>query len=290
MRLVSLERRPDRGTGSEAHERPGADTWWPRRCRDPGLPANRCGHRDVRVGRGRAASADAGTGWPLAAANGRASRAAGGRPPRWRQVRGPAAADLAQPGRAGAHHGPAGAANVRMSQHAFEDEGLYLYVGHLEIRALPARRGAAGRLPSYFSGAPVLYPVLGALADSIGGLAAARALSLLEMLAVTGLLYAMSRRLFNERVGLCAAVPSRWPSRPCSSATWPPTTPPRCSCSTLATWLVVRTAAFRWPAVPAGRAGRRARGRHQVRDTAVRAEHHRPRRAGCRAESWAAGP
>ena len=95
---------------------------------------------------------------------------------------------------------------LRMSNTAFEDEGLYLYVGHLEIRHFLHGAALQGDYPSYFSGAPVLYPVLGALADSVGGLAAARALSLLEMLAVTGLIYAMSRRLFNERVGLCAAV------------------------------------------------------------------------------------
>lgn len=120
---------------------------------------------------------------------------------------------------------------LRMSNTAFEDEGLYLYVGHLEIRHFLHGAALQGDYPSYFSGAPVLYPVLGALADSIGGLAAARALSLLEMLAVTGLIYAMSRRLFNERVALCAAVVYAVTEPARSSATWPPTTPPRCSCS-----------------------------------------------------------
>jgi hypothetical protein len=95
---------------------------------------------------------------------------------------------------------------LRMTNTAFEDEGLYLYVGHLEIRHFLHGAALQGDYPSYFSGAPVLYPVLGALADSIGGLAAARALSLAEMLAATGLLYSMTRRLFNERAGLCAAV------------------------------------------------------------------------------------
>jgi hypothetical protein len=98
------------------------------------------------------------------------------------------------------------ALTLRMSNTAFEDEGLYLYVGHLEIRHFLHGAALQGDYPSYFSGAPVLYPVLGALADSIGGLAGARALSLLEMLAVTGLIYSMSRRLFNERVALCAAI------------------------------------------------------------------------------------
>jgi hypothetical protein len=95
---------------------------------------------------------------------------------------------------------------LRMTNTAFEDEGLYLYVGHLEIGHLLHGAALQGDYPSYFSGAPVLYPVLGALADSIGGLAAARALSLVEMLAATGLVYSMTRRLFNERVGLCAAA------------------------------------------------------------------------------------
>ena len=39
-----------------------------------------------------------------------------------------------------------------------------------------------------FSGAPVLYPLFGALTDSIGGLSAARILSLIFMLGVTLLL------------------------------------------------------------------------------------------------------
>jgi hypothetical protein len=95
---------------------------------------------------------------------------------------------------------------LRMTNTAFEDEGLYLYVGHLEIGHFLHGAALQGDYPSYFSGAPVLYPVLGALADSIGGLAAARALSLIEMLAATGLVYSMTRRLFNERVGLCTAA------------------------------------------------------------------------------------
>jgi hypothetical protein len=95
---------------------------------------------------------------------------------------------------------------LRMTNTAFEDEALYLYVGHLEIAHLLHGAALQGDYPSYFSGAPVLYPVLGALADHVGGLAGARALSLVEMLAVTGLIYAMTRRLFNERVALCAAV------------------------------------------------------------------------------------
>ena len=95
---------------------------------------------------------------------------------------------------------------LRMHNTAFEDEALYLYVGHLEIGHLLHGAALQGDYPSYFSGSPVLYPVLGAAADTLGGLAAARAVSLLAMLGATALIYGMTRRLFNERTGLYAAV------------------------------------------------------------------------------------
>jgi 4-amino-4-deoxy-L-arabinose transferase-like glycosyltransferase len=87
---------------------------------------------------------------------------------------------------------------------AFQDEALYLRAGHLEwarwLHGTPIPD-----FPSYFSGAPVLYPPIGALADSIGGLAAARILSLCLMLGVTSLLWATTRRLYGQRAALLAA-------------------------------------------------------------------------------------
>ena len=140
------------------------------------------------------------------------------------------------------------ALTLRMHNTAFEDEALYLYAGHLEIAHWLHGAALQGDYASYFSGAPVLYPVLGALADSVGGLAAARALSLLEMLITTGLLYGMTRRMFNERAGLCAAIvfsvaePTLFLG---NLATYDATA--LCLLA-LAAWLVVRTAAFDWPA------------------------------------------
>jgi len=91
------------------------------------------------------------------------------------------------------------------SNTAFQDEGLYLRAGHLEwarwLHGTPIPN-----FPSYFSGAPVLYPPLGALADSIGGLAAARILSLCFMLGVTSLLWATTARLYGRRAALLAAA------------------------------------------------------------------------------------
>jgi Dolichyl-phosphate-mannose-protein mannosyltransferase len=87
---------------------------------------------------------------------------------------------------------------------AFQDEGLYLRAGHLEW-ARWLHQAAIPDFPSYFSGAPVIYPPLGAVADSLGGLAAARVLSLGFMLVVTSLLWATAGRLYGRRAALLAA-------------------------------------------------------------------------------------
>lgn len=90
------------------------------------------------------------------------------------------------------------------SNTAFEDEALYLWAGHQEwghwIHGTPILPFA-----TYFSGAPVIYPPIGALADSIGGLAGARILSLSFMLSVTTLLYLTAKRLTSRRAALFAA-------------------------------------------------------------------------------------
>jgi Dolichyl-phosphate-mannose-protein mannosyltransferase len=90
------------------------------------------------------------------------------------------------------------------SNTAFQDEALYLRAGHLEW-AHWLHGTAIPDFPSYFSGAPVIYPPLGALADSVGGLAAARILSLCFMLGVTALLWATANRLYGQRAALLAA-------------------------------------------------------------------------------------
>lgn len=90
------------------------------------------------------------------------------------------------------------------SQTAFNDEALYLWAGHLEL-AHVLHGTPVPQFQTYFSGAPVIYPPLGALADSLGGLAAARILSLTFMLGATLLLYGTTRRLFGRRAGEIAA-------------------------------------------------------------------------------------
>jgi 4-amino-4-deoxy-L-arabinose transferase-like glycosyltransferase len=91
------------------------------------------------------------------------------------------------------------------SNSAFQDEALYLRAGHLEW-AQWLHHAPIPNFPAYFSGAPVIYPPLGALADSLGGLVAARILSLCFMLGVTSLLWATTARLYGQRAAVLAAA------------------------------------------------------------------------------------
>ncbi len=88
---------------------------------------------------------------------------------------------------------------------AFEDEATYLWAGHLEwanwLHGTPIPPFSA-----YFSGAPVIYPPIGALADSVGGLTAARILSLAFMLGATALLWDAAGRLYGRRAAFFAAA------------------------------------------------------------------------------------
>lgn len=87
----------------------------------------------------------------------------------------------------------------------FTDEALYLRAGHQEWSHWLG--GAA--LPQYadwFSGAPVLYPPLGAAADTVGGLAGARGLSLVMMLTTTSLVYLAASRLFGRQAAFFASA------------------------------------------------------------------------------------
>jgi 4-amino-4-deoxy-L-arabinose transferase-like glycosyltransferase len=88
---------------------------------------------------------------------------------------------------------------------AFEDEATYLWAGHLEW-AHVLHGTPLPQFPAYFSGAPVLYPPIGALADSIGGLTGARILSLIFMLGATVMLWATTGRLFGRRAAFFAAA------------------------------------------------------------------------------------
>src|SRR5580658_2457993 len=89
-------------------------------------------------------------------------------------------------------------ASMVRTRTAFGDEALYLSAGHLEWShwlhgtQIPA-------YPTWFSGAPVIYPPIGAIADSLGGLTAARLLSLVFMLGVTCFAWGTANRLLADK-------------------------------------------------------------------------------------------
>jgi hypothetical protein len=97
-------------------------------------------------------------------------------------------------------------ASMVRTRTAFGDEALYLSAGHLEW----SHWLHGTQVPDYqtwFSGAPVIYPPVGAIADSIGGLAAARLLSLVFMLGVTCFVWGTAARLLaDERAAFFAAA------------------------------------------------------------------------------------
>lgn len=95
---------------------------------------------------------------------------------------------------------------VPLTNTAFQDEALYLYAGHRQLGAWLHGTPTYDNYATYFSGAPFLHPVLAALVDDLGGVAAARALSLVFAVATTTLLFLTARRLFDRAVALIAAI------------------------------------------------------------------------------------
>jgi 4-amino-4-deoxy-L-arabinose transferase-like glycosyltransferase len=87
---------------------------------------------------------------------------------------------------------------------ASADEGLYIYSGHQLIQEL-WHGGGSPYYETWFSGAPVIYPVLAAMVDHVGGLVLVRLTSGLFILAATCLLYAVTRRIFGYWPAVSAA-------------------------------------------------------------------------------------
>jgi hypothetical protein len=88
---------------------------------------------------------------------------------------------------------------------AFSDEALYLWAGRLEWSGW-LHHTVVPPFATYFSGAPVIYPPLGAIASAVGGLTGARVLSLLFMLGSTVLLHGLTKRIFDRRSANFAAA------------------------------------------------------------------------------------
>lgn len=87
---------------------------------------------------------------------------------------------------------------------AFHDEAIYLYVGSQELNHW-IHGTVVENYQTFLSGAPVVYPPLAAIVNAVGGLVAARLLSLCFMLGATSLLYVTARRILDGRAAVIAA-------------------------------------------------------------------------------------
>jgi putative flippase GtrA/GT2 family glycosyltransferase len=126
------------------------------------------------------------------------------------------------------------------SNTAYIDEANYLWIGRLEI-AHWLHRTSWPSVYAYrtFSGSPILYPPIGALANSAGGLAGTRILSLIFMLLATVLLYLTASRLIGRTGALFAAA--LWAfSEPAMRLTFATLDPLSVLLTTLAAWFVVQ--------------------------------------------------
>lgn len=93
-----------------------------------------------------------------------------------------------------------------LNTNAFEDEGLYVYTGHRMIQHLLHGTFLPEYPGAFLSGAPGLYPVLAAMADAVGGLAAARDVSLAFAVLATISTYGIGARLFGKAAGIIGAA------------------------------------------------------------------------------------
>jgi glycosyltransferase involved in cell wall biosynthesis/putative flippase GtrA len=132
------------------------------------------------------------------------------------------------------------------SNTGFADELDYLWVGTTLINNL--MHGTAwptAYAHSTLSGLPFFYPPLGALANTIGGLAGARILSLIFMLCSTGFVYATGKRLYGQAVAACSAAFWVTYSPALQLGAFATYDAMSVSLTACAAWLVTRTAASR---------------------------------------------
>ena len=88
---------------------------------------------------------------------------------------------------------------------AFLDEATYISAGK-QLMQVWLHGGPNLHYETYFSGAPVVYPVLAGAVDMAGGLVAVRLLSLMFMLVATVLAYVCGRRIYGQRAGWFSAA------------------------------------------------------------------------------------
>ena len=130
------------------------------------------------------------------------------------------------------------------SNTAYLDEADFLWIGRLELAHwLHGASWPSASAYRFLSGSPSIYPPIGAVADSLGGLAGARMLSLFFMLGATVLLCLTASRLIGRTGALIATA--LWAlSEPAMRLTFATADPLSIFLTALAAWLIVQ-AGFR---------------------------------------------
>src|SRR5579859_4422910 len=95
--------------------------------------------------------------------------------------------------------------SLTLQNTAFQDEALYLYAGRAYFNQVMTGQIVQEPYGTYLSGTPFFYPLIAGALDSLGGLEAARAFSLLCMLFATVMVFWTARQLFGEDFGILAA-------------------------------------------------------------------------------------
>ncbi|MFI8453896.1 glycosyltransferase family 39 protein [Kitasatospora sp. NPDC085464] len=96
------------------------------------------------------------------------------------------------------------ALSLRLLAAAHPDEAAAMVAGRRQLAHLMHGTPVATDLVDRINGSPWLYPPLAGAAADANGIWGTRLLSLGFALATTVLLYSLTRRLFNERVAICA--------------------------------------------------------------------------------------
>ncbi len=97
-------------------------------------------------------------------------------------------------------------ASLTLQNTAFQDEALYLFVGHEYVEQITQGRPVTEQYGLYLSGLPYMYPPIVGLLDAAFGLEGARAFSMFSMLIATTCVFFVSRHLFDDSSALFAAL------------------------------------------------------------------------------------
>ena len=95
--------------------------------------------------------------------------------------------------------------SVKANATPFQDEGLYLYIGHRMIDHVLTGAHLIEYPGAYLSGAPGLHPVVGAILDSVAGIEGARLVSLFFVCVAIVATYGIGKELFGRIPGLIGA-------------------------------------------------------------------------------------